>query len=61
MFRFFKDEASAAHELVTELLTAFVRNVVPGDCETLTRRDVITDLVHLSVYYPPLGFLFLLL
>lgn len=58
--RFFEDEASAAHELLAELLAAPVGDIVSGDGESLAERDVIADLVHLSVDDPPLRLLFLL-
>lgn len=60
VFRFLEDEASAAHELVTELLAALVGNIVPGNDKPLTWRHVIADLVDFAVNDPPLGLLLLL-
>jgi hypothetical protein len=54
MLRFFKNETSSSHELLTELFPALIGDIVSRDCETLTQRYVISDLVHLSVDDPPL-------
>lgn len=56
MFRFFEDEASAAHELIAKLLATPVGDVFSGNNEAFSRRDVISDLVHFSIDDPPLGF-----
>lgn len=55
--RFLEDKSSAAHELIPQLLTATVGDVVPRNDEAFPWRHVISDLVHLSVEYPPLRLL----
>jgi len=53
-YRIFENETSTTHELLTELLTTFVRDIIPRNYEPLSQRDIFTDLVHLSVDNPPL-------
>ena len=60
-YRLLEDEASAAHKLLSELLSAPIGDIISWNNKALAWRHVISDLVHLSVYYPPLRFLIFIL
>lgn len=52
--RFFKNESSAAHKLVTKLLTTLIRYIISRNDKSLARRHVLPYFVHFAVNHPPL-------